>query len=98
MIKNRKLTIGELATNLNIAYESVQDILSNDLGLRRVAAKLVPKDLDLRDRVVVAKDKISTAESDPTFAIRLIWLPATSSCSVDSKNRSGERVLAAKRR
>ena len=30
--------------------------------------------------------------------IRLIWLPVTSSCSVDSKNCSGEPVFAAKRR
>ena len=34
MDKNHKWTIGEMAANLNIAYESVQDILFNDLGLR----------------------------------------------------------------
>ena len=34
MAENRKLTIGEMAANLNISYESVQDILFNDLGLR----------------------------------------------------------------
>ena len=35
MAENRKLTIGKMAANLNIAYESVQDILFNDLALRR---------------------------------------------------------------
>ncbi|XP_071649994.1 protein GVQW3-like [Temnothorax longispinosus] len=58
VVKNRKLTIRELAEDLNIAYGSVQDILVNDLGFRRVAAKLVPKDLNFlqkRDRVDIAK-------------------------------------------
>ena len=53
---------------MNIAYGSAQDILVNDLGLRRVAAKLVPKDLNFmqkRDRVDVAKDMLSKVDSDP---------------------------------
>ncbi|CAK9833986.1 Protein GVQW3 [Anthophora retusa] len=33
--ENRKLTIRELAEDLNIAYGSVQDVLVSDLGLRR---------------------------------------------------------------
>ena len=54
MTVSRKLTIREIAEELNIAYGSAQDILVNDLGLRRVAGMLVPKDLDFmqkRDRV-----------------------------------------------
>jgi len=75
LINNRKLTIRELAEDLNIVYGSIQDIVVNDLGLRCVAAKLVPKELNLmqkRDRVVIAKDMISKAESDPTFIKRII--------------------------
>ena len=75
LINNRKLTIRELAEDLNIAYGSIQDIVVNDLGLRRVATKLVPKELNFmqkRDRVVIAKDMISKAESDPTFIKRII--------------------------
>ncbi|XP_033229780.1 protein GVQW3-like [Belonocnema kinseyi] len=45
LAENRKLTIRELTADLNIAYGSVQTIIVNVLGLRRVAAKLVPKDL-----------------------------------------------------
>ena len=47
----------------------------NDLGLRRVAAKLVPKDLNFiqkRDRVDVAKDMLSKVDSDPSFIKRII--------------------------
>ena len=43
MAVSRKLTIREIAEELNIVYGSAQDILVNDLGLRRVTAKLVPK-------------------------------------------------------
>ena len=46
MTVSRKLTIREIAEELNIVYGSAQDILVNDSGLRRVAAKLVPKDLN----------------------------------------------------
>ena len=67
MTVSRKLTIREIAEELNIAYRSAQDILINDLGLRRVAAKLVPKDLNFmqkRDRLDVAKN--SFPGSTPT--------------------------------
>ncbi|EDW55836.1 GM17389 [Drosophila sechellia] len=59
MIVDRKLTIREMAEELDIAFGSVQDILVNDLGLRRVAAKLVPKDLNFvqkRNRHIDQKD------------------------------------------
>lgn len=75
LAENRKLTIRELTDDLNISYGSVQDIMVNDLGLRYVAAKLVPKDLNFmqkRDRVDIAKDMISKAESDPIFNIKRI--------------------------
>ncbi|XP_041565923.1 protein GVQW3-like [Drosophila elegans] len=38
MAINRKLTIREMAEELDIAFGTVQDILANDLGFRRVAA------------------------------------------------------------
>jgi len=69
LINNRKLTIRELAEDLNIAYGSIQDIIVNGLGLRRIAAKLVPKELNFmqkRDRVVIAKDMISKANIHQT--------------------------------
>ena len=75
MTVSRKLTIKEIAEELNMAYGSAQDILVNGLGLRRVAAKLVPKDLNFmqkRDRVDVAKDMLSKVDSDPSFIKRII--------------------------
>ena len=75
MTLSRKLTIREIAQELNITYGSAQDILVNDLGLRRVAAKLMPKDLNFmqkRDRVDAAKDMLSKVDSDPSFIKRII--------------------------
>ena len=75
MTVSRKLTIREISEELNIAYGSAQDILVNDLGFRRVAAKLVPKDLNFmqkRDRIDVAKDMFSKVDSDPSFIKRII--------------------------
>ncbi|XP_018314337.1 histone-lysine N-methyltransferase SETMAR-like [Mycetomoellerius zeteki] len=86
LISNRKLTIRELAEDLNIAYGSVQDIIVNDLGLRRVAAKLVPKELNFmqkRDRVDIAKDMIS----DPTFIKRIITGDETWVYEYDTQSR-----------
>ena len=45
--------------------------MTENRKLTRVATKLVTKDLNLRDRVDVAKDMISTAESDSTFIKRI---------------------------
>ncbi|XP_066150300.1 protein GVQW3-like [Euwallacea fornicatus] len=42
LVNNHKYTIREIAEDLSIAYGSVHDILVNDLGFHRVAAKLVP--------------------------------------------------------
>lgn len=79
-----KWTIREMVEDWNLAYESIWDILVNDLGLRRFAAKLVPKhsiSLDWtwtwilyqkRARVINAKDMIFKVESGPTFIKRII--------------------------
>ena len=75
MTASCKLTIREIAEELNIAYGSAQDILVNDLGLRRVAVKLVPKDLNFMqksDRVDVAKDMLYKVDFDPSFIKRII--------------------------
>ncbi|XP_018057559.1 PREDICTED: putative uncharacterized protein FLJ37770 [Atta colombica] len=47
---DENINIRELAKDLNIDYESIQDIVVNSLGLRRVAAKLVPKELNFKKK------------------------------------------------
>ena len=67
MTVSRKLTIREIAEESNIAYGSAQDILVNDLGLRRVAAKLVPKDLNFMQKgIALMSQKTCFPRSTPT--------------------------------
>jgi hypothetical protein len=39
---NRRLTIRELSVEVGVSYETCQAILTQDLNMRRVAAKFVP--------------------------------------------------------
>ena len=52
----------------------LMDIIVNGLGLRRIAAKLVPKELNfMQKRDALSSPKmISKAESNPTFIKRII--------------------------
>ena len=43
VLANRRITVREVAENLNISIGSCHSIFSNDLGMRRVAVKFVPK-------------------------------------------------------
>lgn len=75
LTKNCDLTVRELAAETNISYGSVQGIISHQLGLRRVATKLVPNVLNFlqkKDRVDIAKDMLSEVDSDETFIKRII--------------------------
>ena len=50
VLKNRRLTIRDVADSLQISFGSVQAILKNDLGLRRVKSRMVPKTLNFFDK------------------------------------------------
>ena len=50
VLKNRRLTIRDVADSLQISFGSVQAILKNDLGLRRVKSRLVPETLNFFDK------------------------------------------------
>ena len=40
---NRRLTIVEISEDLTISYDSIQNILTTDLNMRRVSEKFVPR-------------------------------------------------------
>lgn len=70
VLQNRSVPIREIAVLLGISYGSAEHILTDVLGLKRVASRLVPKKLNFiqkQRRVDVAKEMISNADSDPTF-------------------------------
>jgi len=43
--ENRRLTVRSIAEQVNIDRETVRKILSEDLDMRKVCAKMVPKEL-----------------------------------------------------
>ena len=43
VLVNRRITVREVAEDLNISIGSCHSIFTNDLGMTRVAAKFVPK-------------------------------------------------------
>ena len=45
MRENRRLTVRSIAEQVNIDRETVREILTEDLGMRKVCAKMVPKEL-----------------------------------------------------
>ena len=42
--ENLHLNLREIAAELPVSYESIRTILNDCLGMKRVAARLVPKD------------------------------------------------------
>ena len=45
VLENRRLTVRSIAEQANIDRETVRKILAEDLNVRKVCAKMVPKDL-----------------------------------------------------
>ena len=75
VIENRHFSLREIAAELTVSHESIRTILRDCLGMKRVAARLVPKDLNFLqklNRVKVAEDMLERVNSDPTFIKRII--------------------------
>ena len=54
------LSLREIAAELSMSYESIRTILNGYLGMKRVAARLVPKNLNFLQKLNCAKAKNST--------------------------------------
>lgn len=75
VMENRHASLREMAQDLDMSHESVRTVLVDVLGMRRVAARLVPKELNFlqkEHRKQVAEDMLERANSDPTFIKRII--------------------------
>lgn len=72
---DRRLTVREVAEDLNLSYGSVQTILTENLGMRRVSAKFVPRlltDEQKHDRLSKATELLECARGDPNFMKTII--------------------------
>lgn len=75
VLSNRRLTIDEMVEDLGISHGTIHSILSEDLGMKRLVAKFVPKLLNCQQkdcRVQLAQECLELANGDPTFLRRVI--------------------------
>lgn len=70
IVEDRRLTVREIANDIGISEGSAHTILTEDLSMRRVAAKFVPKLLSCEQkefRLDVAQDMLECVSDDPDF-------------------------------
>ncbi|UYV72610.1 hypothetical protein LAZ67_10000046, partial [Cordylochernes scorpioides] len=75
ILDNRRITVREVAEDLNISIGSCHSIFINDLGMRRVAAKFVPKLLNCdqkQHRMNIANEMLDSVRDDPNLLQRVI--------------------------
>ena len=72
---NRRLTIREMSDDCDISFGSCQSILTENLGMRRVAAKFVPRLLTQEqkdNRVAICQELLDRANDDGNFMESII--------------------------
>ncbi|UYV78760.1 hypothetical protein LAZ67_16002673 [Cordylochernes scorpioides] len=75
ILANRRITVREVAEDLNISIGSCHSIFINDLGMRRVAGKFVPKLLNCdqkQHRMNIANEMLDSVHDDPNLLQRVI--------------------------
>ena len=72
---DRRMIIVELEQDVDISHGSIHAILSDDLKMRRVSAKFVPRQLttdQVECRMMVAGDLFEKSTQDPTFLAKIV--------------------------
>ncbi|UYV77541.1 hypothetical protein LAZ67_15001423, partial [Cordylochernes scorpioides] len=75
ILANGRITVREVAEDLNISIGSCHSIFINDFGMRRVAAKFVPKLLNCdqkQHRMNIANEMLDSVREDPNLLQRVI--------------------------
>lgn len=75
VLRNRRMSVRELAMEVEISKTQCHLILTDILEMKRVASRLVPKTLNIlqrEHRKLVATEMINNADNDPTFMKRII--------------------------
>ncbi|XP_018353100.1 PREDICTED: putative uncharacterized protein FLJ37770 [Trachymyrmex septentrionalis] len=67
ILENRRITIREVADDVGISFGSCQEIFSDVLSMKRVAAKFVPKllNFDQKQRRVDIAQELNEINNDP---------------------------------
>ena len=75
VLQDRRITIREICDEVDISMGSCHSILTEDLGMKRVAAKFVPRLLTPEQkefRVMTSSDLLETSRDDPSFSSSII--------------------------
>ena len=70
IMANRRLTVREIGDELGISKDSAHAILTQDLGMRKVSAKFVPRLLSEEQKQVrldIAQDLLQTTDDNPDY-------------------------------
>jgi histone-lysine N-methyltransferase SETMAR len=74
-MQDHHITVQELASRWGVNTGLVHSILAEDLGLKRVSAKFMPRLLTMEQKQLhleIARDMLDNANSDPNFLSTVI--------------------------
>lgn len=75
ILDNRRITIREVADDVGISFGTCQAIFTDVLGMKRAAAKIVPKLLNFEQkqrRMDIAQELLNIVNDDPDFLKNVI--------------------------
>ena len=72
IFNNRRITIREVADDVGISFGSCQAIFTDVLGIKRVAAKIVPKLLNFLAKKNFAQEMLTTFNDDRDLRKKII--------------------------
>nr|XP_050034434.2 protein GVQW3-like [Dermacentor andersoni] len=98
VMRDRHVTIREIAEKVGMSTFSAHSIMTEDLAMKRVAAKFVPKLLTVKQkqlRVEVSQDMLDSTNSDPVFMNTIItgdesWVHG---CASETKSQSYRKAF-----
>ncbi|XP_046674962.1 protein GVQW3-like [Homalodisca vitripennis] len=75
VLANRQIIVREVAEDLNISIRSCHSIFTNDLGMRQVATKFVPKFLNFDQKqqcITIGNELLDSVRDDRNLLQRVI--------------------------
>lgn len=79
VMEDRRITVRELANEIGVSIGSVHSIFTEDLGMRRVSAKFVPKLLTMEQkkrRLEIAQDMLDNATPPTWLRVTFGYFPS----------------------
>jgi hypothetical protein len=91
VLDNWRITIRELSDKLGLSFGLVQPILTEDLGMKRVFAKSVPKLPKVKQKetcLAIARDLLQYADQDTNFMKTIITSDESWVCRYDLETKA----------